>query len=241
MRIKKVFMTIICLYSVFMLAFVVYKPIMSTGADKSSPVLDISTSPSSYLFDLKNLKPGDWAERKLTVKNDGNVDFSYTTLASFKDGSKKLYEQLLINVEDKNGTVLFKGKLSEFDQLIEKKLAHHDRDELVVTVSFPPESGNEFQGLETAFDLVFTARGNGNTEEPPTDTEDDENSNPPGDNQTDDDQDESSDSTEGGSLPQTGESNPIWYYLSGMMIAGVGVGVLSKRFNGDRPRFKVKR
>ncbi|MGP4079674.1 TasA family protein [Pseudalkalibacillus sp. R45] len=231
--IKSLLIKLAVIYSAIMLVNVFYQPVTNTGADESSPVLDISTSPASYLFDVKNLKPGDWAERKLIVKNDGNIDFNYKTLANYKEGSKKLYEQLEIKVQDQTGNILFQDKLSKFDSLAERELAHHNNEEFVVTVTFPPESGNEYQGLSTAFDLVFTAEGNKESAPPkdPKVGETPNNGETPGEETP----------TNSGGLPQTGESNPIWYYLSGIMLAGLGVGIMRKRLTSDRPRIRIRR
>ncbi|MGM7701342.1 LPXTG cell wall anchor domain-containing protein [Pseudalkalibacillus sp. Hm43] len=223
--IKRLLVRVIILYSAIMLVNVFYHPVKDTGAEKSAPLLDISTSPASYLFDLQNLKPGDWAERKLVVSNDGNIDFDYRTLAKFKDGSKKLYDQLDLKIEDQTGVVLFEDKLYKFDQLTERKLDHHHTDEFVVTVTFPSESGNEFQGLGTTFELEFSAQAT--KEEVPT--------------QEPKDPDKTENESPKSALPQTGESNPIWYYLTGIMLAGVGVGVLRQSLKGDRPRIRLKR
>ncbi|WP_408006174.1 LPXTG cell wall anchor domain-containing protein [Pseudalkalibacillus sp. A8] len=229
--VKKILIQLVMIYSVVMLVNVFYQPVMNTGADESPSVIDISTSPANYLFDIKNLKPGDWAERKIIIENDGNVDFKYNTLAKFKEGSEKLYEQLEMKVQDQDGHILFQDKLSKFGSLAERELAHHNSEEFVVTVTFPPESGNEFQGLDTSFDLVFTAEGNKESV-PPKDTEIPSEGGSPN---------EKTPPSKDGRLPQTGESNPIWYYLSGIMLAGLGVGIMRKRLNRDRPRIRLRR
>ncbi|MGA4721680.1 LPXTG cell wall anchor domain-containing protein [Fictibacillus nanhaiensis] len=114
--------------------------------------LNIDTSPSSFLFNLTNMKPGDWATRKLTIQNRGAEDFKYNTQAIFKDGSKELYNEFLLKVWDSKG-VLHTGKLKDFKGLPARYLNSEHQEDLMFEVKFPYELGNEFQGL--AFDVEF--------------------------------------------------------------------------------------
>ncbi|WLD91511.1 TasA family protein [Alkalihalobacillus sp. AL-G] len=212
MKLKKMW---IVLYSLLALTLVIFSPIGSTGADESSPVIDIAASPSGVLFDVSNIKPGDVMNRKVSIQNKGNKDFTYTTKADFKSGSDLLYNQLELHIQDENGS-LYDGKLSEFKGFDPRSLAQKTQEDITFSVEFPWESGNEFQGLATKFTIEFSAEGvipPGNGEPPTND----------------------------GDLPKTGESNPVWYYLSGIMLAGLGLGVLRKSLKGDRPSIRIKR
>lgn len=134
-----------------------YIPVGSTTAnDDESIKVDLVTAPANLLFDVRNLKPGDVIKRTLIIENHGNVDVDYVTKANFLAGSKKLYKQLKLRVTD-NQNVLYEGSLSKFNGLDKRKLTLTENDELYFYVEFPYESGNEFQGLATEFEIVLAA------------------------------------------------------------------------------------
>ncbi|MBL5769181.1 hypothetical protein HV454_16305 [Bacillus sporothermodurans] len=66
-------------------------PINHVDAQTSENEINIETSPHKILFDVDNMKPGDWAIRDYTIFNKGKQDFEYTASAQFKSGSKKLF------------------------------------------------------------------------------------------------------------------------------------------------------
>ncbi|MBO1915115.1 hypothetical protein J4G37_61100, partial [Microvirga sp. 3-52] len=45
--------------------------------DTKKKDIDITLSPKDTLFNISNMKPGDWAPRTITVKNSGSKDFTY--------------------------------------------------------------------------------------------------------------------------------------------------------------------
>lgn len=128
----------------------------STGANDEEIHVDLVTKPANILFQIHNLKPGDMIKRTLIVENHGNIDVDYITNANFLAGSKKLYKQLKLWVTD-NEQVLYEGSLSGFQGLDKRKLRLTKNDELHFYVEFPYESGNEFQGLTTEFEIVLAA------------------------------------------------------------------------------------
>lgn len=131
-------------------------------ADASSgSTINIGISPSDYLFDIKNMKPGDWAPRDIAVKNTGVDEFKYSTTAKFTGGSKKLFHELLLEINDADDE-LYKGKLADFDKLSPRNIKPSNEEELTFTIRFPKQLGNDFQGLRTQFDLTFFAEGEDN-------------------------------------------------------------------------------
>jgi LPXTG-motif cell wall-anchored protein len=136
-----------------------------TNALEEDAIVEITTSPTGYLFQMTNLKPGDTGERILTIKNTGNQNYYYSVRAQMKSGSNKFYKQLLLKVKD-TSQVLYDGKLSEFTSMSERYLAHHTQEDLTFAIEFPWNSGNEFQGLLTEVELIFYAEGRNN---PPDD------------------------------------------------------------------------
>jgi LPXTG-motif cell wall-anchored protein len=213
---------LLLIYSCIILIAAVFIPIGSTGADTTTPEIKIDTLPEKVLFDIDNFKPGDWAPRELTIQNNGNQDFSYNIQSRIKSGSEKLYNQFQLKIEDKSGMV-YQGALKDFKGLDPRPLAPFSEEKLTVTVEFPYISGNEFQGLNTEVEFVLYAEGK--SEPPPPDTEnpdeDEDNGSTPPSN------DSSNPPTKDtGSLPQTGEDNPIFIILSGLFISMAGLALL---------------
>ncbi|WP_049887910.1 TasA family protein [Oceanobacillus massiliensis] len=119
--------------------------------------IDISLSPSDVLFDITNMKPGDWAPRTIIVQNSGILDFSYQ-MELRNDGSQKLFNELMMEITDVEGE-LYNGKLAEFDVLPIRDIEAGKEEELTITIRFPEHLGNEFQGTNSAFAFLFTAEG----------------------------------------------------------------------------------
>ncbi|WP_210469886.1 hypothetical protein [Sporosarcina sp. 6E9] len=123
--------------------------------DTKKKDIDITLSPKDTLFNISNMKPGDWAPRTITVKNSGSKDFTYQ-MESRNNGDTKLFNELLMEIkaDDKE---LYSGKLAEFKSVGARKLVSGSEENLDITIRFPAHLGNEFQGLEAAFTLNFTA------------------------------------------------------------------------------------
>jgi len=129
--------------------------------DTTENELDISLSSQENLFDISDMKPGDWAPRTITVQNSGSKDFVYQMQLQ-NSGEKKLFNELLLEVKagDKE---LYQGKLAGFKSLPERKLSSGTEENLDITIRFPEHLGNDFQGLNSAFTFSFTAEGKDNT------------------------------------------------------------------------------
>ncbi|WP_068673105.1 LPXTG cell wall anchor domain-containing protein [Oceanobacillus sp. Castelsardo] len=173
--------------------------------------LSIEVLPAKELFDVSNMKPGDWAPRTTTIRNNGEVGFEYTTSVKPNSESLKLYNELLLEVWDGNEE-LYNGKLSEFTGFPLRVLSPNEEEELEYTVRFPEHLGNEFQGLDAKFTIYYTAEAEDTEEsgvESVTGTID------------------SGNSTDGGILPNTA-TNMFAFLLIGMLLITVGsiVGLL---------------
>ena len=207
--------------------------------------ISISTDPEGVLFDADNIKPGDTFERHLTVRNDGEFDFFYQSESKKVNGSDSLYEQLELSVYDSDGANLYEGKLSGFDGFEPRFLESGTEEELTFVAEFPPESGNEFQGLETMFVILFYAEGDmpeqndEDQEEDPTDADNDKDEEQSSNDESDKDDEHSASvgndedqAVKGGSvLPQTGEELPLGYYIIGglLVVLGVTIYLLRKK------------
>lgn len=130
-------------------------------ADKNNTnQIAIEVFPSDSLFNITDMKPGDWAPRTVTIKNAGLQEFEYQ-LSVMNDGPDKLFNELLFEVNDQSNE-LYDGKLADFETIPFRSLAASSVEELDLTIRFPNEAGNEFQGLHAQFSLVFTAEGKEN-------------------------------------------------------------------------------
>ncbi|QUG40567.1 hypothetical protein KD050_14845 [Psychrobacillus sp. INOP01] len=143
-----------------LLSMICFYPVTNVFAaenDTAENELDISLSSKENLFDISNMKPGDWAPRTITVQNSGSKDFVYYMQLQ-NSGEKKLFNELLLEVKagDKE---LYQGKLAEFESLPERELTSGTEENLDITIRFPEHLGNDFQGLESAFVFSFTAEG----------------------------------------------------------------------------------
>lgn len=129
------------------------------GKDTAENELDISLSQTGNLFEISNMKPGDWAPRTITVQNSGSEDFVYQMQVQ-NNGDEKLFNELMLEIKE-GDTELYLGKMAAFKSLSERSLASSAEETLDITIRFPEHLGNEFQGLETAFVFSFIAEGKG--------------------------------------------------------------------------------
>ncbi|HEU5139289.1 MAG TPA: LPXTG cell wall anchor domain-containing protein [Bacillales bacterium] len=220
----------VLLYSLITLTFVVFMPIGNTGASGAPKEIDLATDPGEYLFKIANMKPGDWADRTLTIQNKGNQNFAYTVETQRKSGSEMFYNQLMLKVSDSKG-VLYEGKLGGFSGFENARpLASFSEEDLQFKITFPWESGNEFQGLATEVALKFYVEG----DMPPAGND------PSG--EPNDPTNEGSQPTTGGDdssvldsiLPQTGETNPMYYYMAGFVLVMAGGALFAVKRRPDR-------
>ncbi|WHX26733.1 LPXTG cell wall anchor domain-containing protein [Virgibacillus halodenitrificans] len=149
---KKLVVILFCI-----LALVIVMGSNSVTAEEEEKELAIDVLPGDVLFNVNNMKPGDWAPRTITVQNNGIKDFTYQ-MSLRNDGEEKLFNELLLEINDSK-SVLYEGKLADFTKLPARDLSTSKQEELEVTVIFPEYLGNEFQGLDAEFSILFTAEG----------------------------------------------------------------------------------
>lgn len=125
--------------------------------DTEKKEIDISLTPTDTLFEVSNMKPGDWAPRTITVKNVGSKDFDYQMQLQ-NSGDEKLFNELLLEIKA-GDEELYQDKLANFKSLPLRKLTTGNEENLDVTIRFPEHLGNEFQALQSSFAFTFTAEG----------------------------------------------------------------------------------
>ncbi|MBX9975508.1 LPXTG cell wall anchor domain-containing protein [Cytobacillus firmus] len=132
--------------------------------------IDINTnleSSNRYLFKVENLKPGDWMPRNITIKNDGNQDFKYTSNIGKSKSIKGLFEELELEVK-KDTKMLYEGKFKDFKGFSPRELAKGTEETLFFQVTMPEHLGNEFQNSAAEVEIIFLAEAKG---DPGTDNE----------------------------------------------------------------------
>ena len=125
--------------------------------DTEKQEIDISLTPTDTLFEVNNMKPGDWAPRTITVKNVGSKNFDYQMQLQ-NSGDEKLFNELMLEIKAADEE-LYQGKLANFKSLPIRKLTTGNEENLEVTIRFPEHLGNEFQALQSSFAFTFTAEG----------------------------------------------------------------------------------
>ncbi|MGM0778452.1 MAG: TasA family protein [Bacillota bacterium] len=122
--------------------------------------IDINTTPHGIMFNVDNLKPGDWMPRNITIKNDGNQDFKYTSKIGKSKSIKGLFEELELEVK-KDTKMLYEGKLKDFKGFSPRKLAKGTEETLFFQVTMPEHLGNEFQNSAAEAEIIFLAEATG--------------------------------------------------------------------------------
>jgi hypothetical protein len=123
--------------------------------------VDIETDPTEYLFQLSNIKPGDYADREILLTNSGERNFSYFTEVEFESGSREILNSFLLKIKDDSGKVLYDGNLLNLmnNSFEMRYLPVGAKDKLLFTISFP-DSGkvqNHLQNKMAKFTLSFIA------------------------------------------------------------------------------------
>ena len=109
--------------------------------------------PESVLFKIDNFKPGDWAERELFLYNDG-PDNEYFIFIDNVRGDKAFLNELQIKIEY-NNVELFQGTINDFKGIDRTFIKENENHKYFITVEFPYDLGNEYQGLTSQFDIGF--------------------------------------------------------------------------------------
>jgi LPXTG cell wall anchor motif len=127
--------------------------------------VDIILIPNEkFLFNISNMKPGDWAERELRVKNGGEKDFNYSIRVDNKQSDRKLFNELDLKVYEGDKSILiFDDKLKNFTGFKPKPLKKGVTDSLFFQVEMPYELGNEFQQTSAYFEIIIVAAANTST------------------------------------------------------------------------------
>lgn len=118
--------------------------------------INISITTDSVLFQVANMKPGDWAERELTIQNRSSEDINYKMELKRTKGSEKLFKELQIEVRA-GEQQLYNGSFEQMIHFEPRFLQGEHEESLWMRVDFPRELGNEYQGLKSEVSFRFVA------------------------------------------------------------------------------------
>lgn len=148
---KRIF-HIVVIFSLFFSLF----PMTIHAETTEEEIVTIERYPAEELFNLTNLKPGDYAYRTLTIHNPHDRDIMYTIdVANL--GDTFLFDELLLKIT-KDEEFIYDGKLKDYEGATEQPLAAQGEETIGFEVKFPEELGNEYQGKIAKFHLGITAR-----------------------------------------------------------------------------------
>lgn len=131
--------------------------IHAEGSSQDQKKVQMKVIPQATLFEIDNMKPGDWAPRTVEIHNIGTEEFDYSMWVE-NEGHEMLFNELVMEIES-SSTILYEGKLSEFTSLNKRSLKPSEKESLTITIRFPEHLGNEFQGQGTVFSFFYQARG----------------------------------------------------------------------------------
>ena len=148
--------------------------------------VDISTTPSTAIFAVTNMAPGDAVTDDLVVANDGTLGLRYAvTSAADNTDTQGLKDQLVLTVktvdattplapcDDFDGTQLYTGDLDSAAGVIfgdvatgaqtgDRTLAADASETLCFRASLPTGTGNAFQDASTTAIFTFSAEQTAN-------------------------------------------------------------------------------
>ncbi|WP_087972556.1 LPXTG cell wall anchor domain-containing protein [Oceanobacillus rekensis] len=143
---------------VLLVASILVLVMVNVKTVKAEDKITIDILPEEVLFNVDNMKPGDWAPRTVIVQNNGGLNFDYYVSVEPNGDSKKLYNELIVEIHDAD-QLLYNGHLKDFSGLPPRSLESTTEEELNFTIRFPVHLGNDYQGLDANFSILFTAEG----------------------------------------------------------------------------------
>ena len=125
------------------------------------PRAGITADAAGALFDLRNLRHGDRAERCVTVTNEGGEEARITVSGTSEAGDLAEHLRLSVTRGCDGGTLLFSGRLDEFREARDPSAAPAgERRRFGLAVEVAGED-DEVQGRRAVHAFAFAAEGTG--------------------------------------------------------------------------------
>jgi hypothetical protein len=194
------------------------------------------------LFTADNMAPGDNLSSSIKVRNQGNYSFTFSVTTHKESGDDMMFEGLDMEITDGENTSLYRGKMNDLVQISMGSVSPGTERELVLIVSFPEESGNDYQGKSVSVKWTFVASrsytppsdppgppSGPTTEDPVDETDLDDNETPKGPTEPGDDEiidvDDDIIPAGPGELPKTGEFPPAILHILGVLLIILGLSL----------------
>jgi Camelysin metallo-endopeptidase len=138
-----------------------------TGNAFATGTIDISTTPTSALFSMSGMLPGDTKDQTIEVQNAANGALRYAISTAVNSGPA-LAAQLQLDIyagATCSGTPLYSGALNaaavgsnaQGPNDGDRELAGGDHETLCFKATLPLDTGNSFRNLSTAVTFTFDA------------------------------------------------------------------------------------
>ena len=118
----------------------------------------ISLLQDDPLFNMENFAPGDIENSTVTVKNSGDYPFLLSIDSKKESGDELLFKNLVFTIKNTDGTLSYYcGPLKGLKNVELGSILQGGEKKLNLSISFPTELGNEFQGKTLSMAFIFTA------------------------------------------------------------------------------------
>lgn len=116
-----------------------------------------SVSPEGPLVTLTDLEPGDQRTANFTVRNPNGSEVDARVFGTLSSGSQALYDSLIAELATADDGVVWRGALGQLtgDSAAVAPMQSNASEPMTLTISVPPELGNNYQALESRFNLGF--------------------------------------------------------------------------------------
>lgn len=129
----------------------------------------ISVNPEGPLFKLTNMAPGERFDTVITVTSNFDKENPVLLSSEIENGSQLLFNTLIVSVEcqDQSETI-YSGSFRDLHNVNLGTTVKDTERKYVISVLFPAESGNEFQGLSMSAKLIFSSEADEQVNSPET-------------------------------------------------------------------------
>lgn len=127
------------------------------GLSSLPPLQAPSISPAGPLVNLTDLQPGDQRTAAFTVSNPNASETDARIYGTLTSGSQALYDVLIAELATSSSGVVWRGALGQLngDSAATAPIQSLGSEPMTLTVSVPPELGNNYQALASRFNLGF--------------------------------------------------------------------------------------
>lgn len=114
-------------------------------------------SPAGPLVTLTDLEPGDQRTANFTLTNPNAAETDAKVFGSLASGSQALYDNLIAELATSDSGVVWRGPLGQLtgDSAAVAPIQSNSSEAMTLTISVPPELGDNFQTLTSRFNLGF--------------------------------------------------------------------------------------